>query len=614
MTYLRRIWFTLVAALLMAVPAHAQEIPDKKEFDLYTSGGVDIFTGQFKLFSKDISVGSGEFPARLDLVRENGQYPFQADQAYVTNNLRLTAYCFPCTALNPNKLTVKAFDGVHSFSGSYVAWGTARTWTSDALDGAQVFDSGGMLEFRSKAGDQIFFAANGDDGTGIGCGGYCRVPVYAVMANGESMVFNYDNQPWTGFSLSRLISVVNSRGYGLQFGYMNPSLTSGDLAQRYLLTSVTAFRSGCVSGVTSCSTGTLASVSYGWTNVGTNIIGDTLYRMTSFTNTQGRVLNYEYAAAGHRMSSAAYADAPTVKLLQNTYAAYSGNGDCEEGKVTQQTDALLQATQYDIGYCSTYPRRKPTTTVTAPDGSVTAYEFTAGFDGATMGSPTTIDRPLSRTLTYTYDTGRLASSTDAEGKTITFVLDDRGNATQTTTTPKTGSTETALVESASFPACDLTNFRYCNKPSYTIDARGSRTDYQYDAAHGLPIVVLSPADANNVRAVVRNTYSSFYPAPGVVAPSGITLVSAYYLTSKDTCLTSTVTGTTVDFTYTCASGSRDRTNFVYTASTSSSRTNHELEGVVDDADSAPVRTCYRYDQVGNQIAETKPRAALSTCS
>lgn len=613
MVSLHKIWFAVLAALLIAIPVHAQEIPDKKEFDLYTSGGVDIFTGQFKLYSNDISVGSGDFPSRLDLVRENGQYPFQADQAYMTNNLRLTAFCFPCTSDFENKLTVKAFDGVHSFTGSYVAWGSARTWTNDAPDGAQVIDSGGTLEFRSKAGDQIFFVANGDDGTGIGCGGYCRVPVYAVMANGESIVFNYDNPPSTGFSLSRLISVVNSRGYGLLFGYMNSSLTSGDLAQRYLLTSVTAFRSGCVSGVVSCTTGPLASVSYGWTNVGTNILGDALYRMTSFTNAQGRVLNYEYAAAGHRMSSAAYADAPTVKLLQNTYATYSGNGDCEEGKVTQQTDALLQTTQYDMSYCSTYPRSRPTTTVTAPDGSVTTYEFTALYYDGIVGLPTTIAKPLSRTLTYTYDTGRLASSTDAEGKTVTFVLDDRGNAIQTTTTPKSGSTEPALVEYASFPTCDSTNFRYCNKPTYTIDARGSRTDYQYDAAHGQPTVVLSPADANNVRAVVRNSYSSFYPAPGVVAPSGITLVSAYYLTSKDTCLTSTVTGTTVDFTYTCPSGSRNRTNFIYTASTSSSRTNHELEGIVDDADSAAVRTCYRYDQVGNQIAETKPRAALSTC-
>jgi len=616
MTFSTKIWLAALVWLLIALPAYAQEVPQNKEFDLYTSGGVDIFTGQFKLFSKDISVGSGEFPSRLDLVRENGQYPRQGDRAYLTHNLYLTAMCFPCTSGFDNRLTIKAFDGVHTFEGSYVAWGTARTWTNMALDGAQVIDSGGTLEFRSKAGDQIFFAASYADGTGVGCGGACRVAVYAVMATGESIVFSYDDPPPTGFSLSRLASVVNSRGYGLQFGYMNSSLTTGNADQRYLLTSVSAIRSGCVAIAVSCTTGTLASVGYGWTYVGTNSQGVNLYRMTSFTNAHGRVLNYEYAAAtnGYRMTSAAYADTPATKLFQNTYATYSDNAPCDEGKITQQKDALLQTTLYSIGFCYLTPRDRPITTITAPDDTVTTYEFTASFDSAIIGSPTTIVKPLARTLTYTYSAGRLTSSTDPEGNKVTLTLDDRGNVTQTTMTPKTGSTQTALFKSAIFPVCDSTNFRYCNRPSYTFDERDSRTDYQYNAAHGQPTVILLPADANNVRAVIRNTYASFYPAPGISAPSGMTLASAYFLTGTDTCLTSTVTGTTVDFTYACPSGERVRTTFLYTASSSSSRTNHELEGMIDDADIAAVRTCYRYDVVGNRIAETKPRAALTTCS
>lgn len=610
MTSFAKLWLVLFASLLVTLPARAQEIPENKEFDLYTSSGVDLFTGQFKLFSKDISVGSGEFPSRLDLVRENGQYPRQGDSAYMTHNLNLTALCFPCTSGFENRLTIKAFDGVHTFTGSYVAWGTARTWTNELLDGAQVIDSGGTLEYTSKSGDRIFFAATSANGTGIGCGGWCRVPTYAVMATGESVVFTYDDPPSTGFSKSRLASVVNSRGYGFQFGYVNPSLTAGDAAQRYRLASVAAYRAGCVPGAVSCTTGTLGNVSYGWTNV----VGTGHYRMTSFTNVQGRVLNYEYAAPGHRMTSAAYADTPATKLFQNTYATYSGTSDCNEGKITQQKDALLQTTLYSTDYCFSSPRTRPTMVITAPDSSVTSFHFAASFDGAIIGLPTTITKPLSRILTYTYNAGRLASATDAEGKKVAFLLDDRGNATQTTTTPKTGATETALVESAGFPACNSTNFRYCNKPSYTIDAQGSRTDYQYDAAHGQPTVVLLPANADNIRAVIRSTYSPFYPAPGVSAPSGMTLASSYLQTSHDICLTSTVTGTTINFSYVCPAGARSRTNFLYTSSTSSSRTNHELEGVIDDADGAAVRTCYRYDVVGNKIAETKPRAALAACS
>lgn len=572
-------------------------------------------TGQFKLFSRDISVGSGDFPSKLDLVRENGQYPRQGDQAYVTHNFYLTAFCFPCTSGLENRLTVKAFDGTHTFKASYVAWGTARTWTNAGYDGAEVIDNGSTLEFRSKSGDQIFFAANNTDGTGIGCGGACRVPVYAVMANGESIAFSYENTTSTGFSLSRLTSVTNSRGYGLQFNYVNPSLTSGNADQRRLLASVSAFRSGCVaSAAVSCATGSLASVSYAWTLVGTNSAGTALYRMTSFTNAEGRVLNYEYNGAGYRMTAAAYADTPSAKLFQNTYAVYSGTSDCNEGKVSQQKDALLRTATYSTDYCYNEPRIRPTVVVTAPDLTVTTYKFSASFDGAIIGVPSSIEQPLGRTLAYTYDAGRLASSTDTEGKTVTYTLDGRGNVTTTTVTPKTGSTLGALIASASFPACTTTNFRLCNKPSYTIDARGSRTDYQYDAAHGEPTVVLKPADANNVRAVIRTIYSSFYPAPGVTAPSGISLVSAYLPTTVDTCLTSTITGTTVDFSYVCPAGSRRRTNLLHTASTSFSRTSHELEGVIDDADGAAVQTCYRYDAVGNRIAQVNPRAALTSCS
>lgn len=602
-------------AMLIASPVFAQEVPKEKEFNTYTAGGVDLMTGQFKLFSRDLSVGSGEFPSKLELVRENGQYPRQGDQAYATHNFYLTAACFPCTSGVENRLTVKAFDGTHTFKAPYVAWGTARTWTNEGFDGAEVIDNGSTLEFRSKSGDQIFFAANTPTGTGIGCGGSCRIAVYAVMANGESIVFSYENTTTGTFSLSRLTSVTNSRGYGLQFGYMNPSLTSGNPDQRRLLASVSAFRSGCVaSAAVSCTTGPLASVSYAWTYVATNSAGVALYRMTSFTNAQGRVLNYEYNGAGYRMSAAAYADTPAVKLFQNTYAPFSGTQHCDEGKVSQQKDALLRTTLYSTDHCWNQPRIRPTVTVTAADLTATTYKFTAVFDGKIIGSPTSIEKPLARTLTYTYDAGRLATSTDPEGKTVTYTLDGRGNATTTTTTPKTGSTLSALVETASFPTCTASNFRICNKPSHTIDARGGRTDYQYDAAHGGAIVVLRPADANNVRAVIRNTYSAFYPAPGVAAPSGISLVSAYLLTTVDTCLTSTVTGTTVDFTYVCPSGSRARTNFLYTASASSSRTNHELEGRVDDADGAAVRTCFRYDAVGNRLAQVNPRAALTTCS
>lgn len=605
--------------------ALAQVIPTNKEFNVYTSGSVDIYTLQFKMFSKDISIGSGDFPDKLEFVRENGQYPYQGNIAYATSNFYLTAICSPCdSGSGGSQLTIKAFDGVHSFEGPYVSWGTARTWTNMYADGASVVDNGSALVFTAKNGDQIFFSSTYADGSGIGCGGACRVATHAVTASGAMIIFTYDKISTGTWSQSRLTSVVNSRGYGLQIGYLNPSLTSGDATQRFLMASVTSFRTGCVSGVVDCNSGTFASVSYGWTLVGTNSLGNPLYRMTSFTNAGGRVLNYSYTSSslGYRLSSAAYADAPSIVLFQNSYvvpaAGTSAASNPElyyEGKISQQTDAVGNVTGYSGGVDTRRPRYHPTTTLTQAESSQIVYSFNANGLNGTLSLPSSAQLPLGKTFTYTYNTyGQLLSETNPEGDRTTYTLDNRGNITQTSKTPKSGATETPLVTSASFPSCTSTNFRICNLPTYTIDARGARTDYSYDTNNGQLLVRLSPADASNARAVTIYYYRSFYPAPGVTAPSGYTLSSASELTSKYDCLGSAVTGNTIDFNYVCSAGQRSRTDYVYTPSTSTGRTNYELEATVRDADSSALRTCYKYDKIGNRIAQTEPRAGLSVCS
>ena len=39
-----------------------------------------------------------------------------------------------------------------------------------------------------------------------------------------------------------------------------------------------------------------------------------------------------------------------------------------------------------------------------------------------------------------------------------------------------------------------------------------------------------------------------------------------------------------------------------------------LRGVVQDATGTPARTCYSYDNFGNRVSETKPRAGLASCN
>jgi RHS repeat-associated protein len=77
---------------------------------------------------------------------------------------------------------------------------------------------------------------------------------------------------------------------------------------------------------------------------------------------------------------------------------------------------------------------------------------------------------------------------------------------------KSGSGAADIVTTASYPA-SCTNFRVCNQPDWTRDAKGNQTDYTYDATHGGVLTVTSPAAvANGVRPQTRYSYT---PVNGV---------------------------------------------------------------------------------------------------
>ena len=647
--------YIFVSAICVA-GVQAQEIPTDKKFEIINSTGVNLHDLQYSEKYDDISIGSGEFPSKLQLQREYKQvsffpiyYPATATSApfasHSSHNFILAANCFPCdmgtqttirgqtvtTSSQPQHfMTVKAFDGVHSFKSPPAYWGTARVWTNRYNDGATLTDDGDHVVLTTKMGDKITYSHIEPNGTGLGCGGACAVAIYAVFASGESIVFSYDKLPtppvddttfWyptlgqSAWGASRLTSVVNSRGYGLSFQYLNPSITAGDMQTRMLISSVSGFRASCVSGVVACGSGSMPQVFYNYNVVSTQTgSGYKVYRLTSFTNPNGDIFRYEYGGPEFRLSRSFLANSTQYASVENTYdlTAPDQHG-YYSGKVLSQKNSLGKITNYSGGSVPN-DNSPTTTTVVAPDGAVEVLHFD-GTRSFKFTLPSLIELPLGRQLIYSYDfMMRPTSATDASGVSEVYNLDDRGNITQLTRNPKPGSLEAATSENWFYPDCNASNTKICNKPQYYIDKRSKRTDYSYDSGHGGILTVLSPADAQNYRSVKRYYYSSFYPAPGISAPPGNSLVSAFLPTAIDTCTSSTVTGTAIDFNFACPVVDRVRTKFIYTTSTTSSRTNYELEGSVEDADGAAALTCYRYDAIGNRIAQTTPRAALSTCN
>lgn len=132
------------------------------------------------------------------------------------------------------------------------------------------------------------------------------------------------------------------------------------------------------------------------------------------------------------------------------------------------------------------------------------------FSDPGTGRPSESTDAAGNTTSYTYDTnGRLIRETFAEGNYIQYTRDARGNITTTTRVGKPGSGVANIVSSAGFDAT-CANILKCNKPNYTIDERGKRTDYTY-GSHGLVTRVQRPAPASGQpRPTIDYSYSSLY--------------------------------------------------------------------------------------------------------
>ena len=152
-------------------------------------------------------------------------------------------------------------------------------------------------------------------------------------------------------------------------------------------------------------------------------------------------------------------------------------------------------------------------------GSNTTVATTTGAGETTtiMGAPVWIGPILPITSTDAYGNvtstaydgnGRVTRVTSPEGNYTNFTYDTRDNLLETRVVAKPGSGLADIVATASFDASCVNPVK-CNKPNYTIDAKGNRTDYTYDALHGgVTRVQMPAATTGGVRPEVNYAYSA----------------------------------------------------------------------------------------------------------
>jgi YD repeat-containing protein len=310
----------------------------------------------------------------------------------------------------------------------------------------------------------------------------------------------------------------------------------------------------------------------------------------------------------------------------NILLTYSGSG--YQGSVTHQettidtvnTDGVV--TDYDVdvfpyagGGSSNYPPPGNQISVKAKTGGVLqlyahSYNYGVVWPSSNLELRHIADG-LNRTFYYAYnEMGDVKFVSFPDGNGISYDFDNRFNVTKITNLPKGGSNQVALTTTYEYPAaCSVTTQAVCNLPVSMTDPRGNRTDYTYNSRGQLQTETGPAPSSGAPRPRTTNTYTLrtafIKDANGntVAAGSPISL-----LTRSSKCMSTTSCGGTLDEVVTD-----------YDYGPTSGLNNMNLRGVAVTAINSTgvretLRTCYRYNYFGEKISETKPSAAVASCS
>lgn len=334
-----------------------------------------------------------------------------------------------------------------------------------------------------------------------------------VMANGTQVLERVDYADWSRLDFTyngsaQLRTTISNRGYAIVLDYDANGLIVA--ACGYNLTD------HHVTASTTC-TGAPVRVSYSYTARSTS--SGTSYDLTSMTDLFGQVTTLQRNADG-LISCITIPDTQTC-AISNVYGPLPGEDPSltKPNQVRRQTMATGELWQFN--YVNDDEEGIP-----QQGGEVryTAAEMIDPVGGTTSalygnGLLESIFAPGGKTE-YRFNGSIPTKFIMHEGNVVDLNRDERGNLFTKTLKPKTGWSDPDLVSSASFPpnrydppdsalrlvGCVADSQKLCDKPIYTIDPRGHRTDYTYDPAHGGVLTETGPAGPNGIRPQTRYTY------------------------------------------------------------------------------------------------------------
>jgi RHS repeat-associated protein len=472
-------------ALAAASPSLAQGVlapPPPTEYTL-DDRGVDLAVGSFNLATTDVVIGD---PAQGGLTYER-VFAGTGWRDNLTGTLERVGASTTYTASigGHSEVFIKSgstFTPAVPRGSSLVQTGDDFVWTW--ADGTVAYIDGSLGGFQSTS-----FATQGRITSLIS-------PDRTILTYRYETVELEDGPPPRRFI--RLVGVISNAGYQINLTYeLMPTPYDHEGAAYWMnLQNVVGFNAG----VDSCAPGSgYCAFSQTWPYA---IYLDPTSTTSTVTDQVGRTTTYTYDTAG-RMTGIR----PPGEASNQVAISYTSN---------QVSSVAVGGNSWTYSYAAASGIR--TTTITSP----TAVQEVA----RTRISPQQLlswQNGAGEVINYAYTSGLVSSITLPRGNRFEYVRDARGNVTQMTARPATGSTVSPIVTSATYPAT-CANPVICNLPTSTTDGLGGVTNYSWNATHGGLLSVTQPAPTSGAdRPQTRYTWTPVQAwqrhGPSVIGPN-----------------------------------------------------------------------------------------------
>lgn len=594
------IWVVAALAISAGSVANAQDFVPPK-IVTRSPGGVNLSDGSYIFSAIDLSIG----PLKVERsyvggLRDPNSPAFgpRTDHnfdIYVAGNQRTT-----CSGdAGPGACITQRHPIVHigsSASGQFTesiqaySFSTVRHDDDDSYKGELTRIGYGAYTYFDQDGAKYTFAATP---ASTGPSNSQRVD-NVIFADGRRQDFLYDGS-------ARLKAVIDSSGYALAFDYDGSNH----------VTAVCGFNIATtfVSVSTNCTSATLKAT-YGYNNG----------HLASVTNAGGEQTFYSWD-----VDRIACVSRPGEGCqVQNIYASPLGGW-----QVSQQN--MADGAVWRYAYSGEYTKlRNPdryadgmpanSVTVTNPAFKISTYSFLET-------APVAITDENSNTVLYRFEGGQSFSAPPEYPKNFGALLMEvdlpLGNKfTAEYQAPRraisrqswlTSSGETRTQTFGYPSSCDSTfapqyTPQTCAKPLWRRDAKNNQTDYSYTSFGSPEWEMNSAPTAGAPRPLTLYSYIQRYAfiqnGSGGLMPAS----SPIWLPASQTvCQTSPGSSSP-----TCDSnGPQIVTTYEY--GPDGTANNLRLRGKVISADGTSRRTCYGYDERGNQVSVTTPRAGAGSC-